>query len=504
MSKGNSYRQILRSSSIIGGASVINILVGLLRMKVAAVLLGPAGIGLIGLLQSLMATASAVSAMGVGMVGTRQIAEASGRDDTASVTAARRALFWGTLALAMTGAIVFWSFRDALAMWLLADGEFASAIGWLSVGVALTVASGSQGALLNGLRCIGDIARVSVMSALLSTALGMAALWLWGDRGVLAFVLATPLASFLFGHWYVAKLPKVQGPATPLPQLMAQWRTLVRLGAPFMVSGLVVTFGQLAVRTLVQRELGANALGHFQAAWMISMTYIGFVLGAMATDYYPRLTASIHDHATTNRLVNEQTEVALLLAAPVLMAMLGLAPWIIELLYSSQFVEAASVLRWQVLGDVLKVASWPLGFILLASGDGRTFMLTESLAMTVFVGLTWLVLPLLGIEAAGVAFVGMYGVLLPVVYLLARRKTGFRWAPTVRRLFGWLMLGALVVLGIAKWAAAAGTVVGLLLSVGLGLYSFGRLAHMTNLTGPLSRLAEFGRTVLVKLGLSRV
>ncbi len=110
------------------------------------------------------------------------------------------------------------------------------------------------------------------------------------------------------------------------------------------------------------------------------MTYIGFVLTAMGTDYYPRLTAAIHDHATVNRLVNEQTEVALLLAGPVFLAMLGLAPWVIQLLYSSRFRPAVDVLRWQMLGDVLKVASWPLGFIILAAGDGRTFMLTESLA----------------------------------------------------------------------------------------------------------------------------
>lgn len=41
-----SYRRILKSTSVIGGASVINIGIGLLRSKVLAVLLGPAGVGL--------------------------------------------------------------------------------------------------------------------------------------------------------------------------------------------------------------------------------------------------------------------------------------------------------------------------------------------------------------------------------------------------------------------------------------------------------------------------
>lgn len=500
---GNSYRQILRSSSIIGGASVINIAIGLLRIKVAAVLLGPSGVGMIGLLTSLASTAAAVAGLGFGNVGTRQIAEAAGRNDVAAMAAARRALFWGTLVLALTGAAVFWTLRGILAARVLGDASLSGDVGWLALVVALMVAAAAQSALLNGMRQIGDLARVSVLSALLSTALGIGVLLIWGRSGLIAFVIAVPLSSFLLGHVYVARLPKVPIPPTPLPVLAGQWRILVTLGAAFMVAGLAGTFGQLLVRTLVQRQLGADALGYFQAASTISILYIGFVLTAMSTDYYPRLTAAIHDYAAVNRIVNEQTEVALLLASPVFLLMMGLAPWVIELLYSGSFHPAVTVLRWQVLGDILKVASWPLGFIILAAGDGRTFMLTESLAVGVFVFLSWLGLPVVGVNATGMAFVGMYVVLLPVVYWLARRKTGFRWATPVWRLLGGLMLAAVAVLAIAEWTQFAGAVFGLLLSVGFGLYGFSCLAHKTSLTGRMGRLAAVCRRSLLRIGVWR-
>ena len=503
VSEGSSYKQILRSTSIIGGASVINILFSLLRTKVAAMLLGPAGVGMIGLLQSLIATASTVSALGFGNVGTRQIAEAVGENDAAAVAAARRALFWGTLGLAALGAGVFWCLRDVLAVRVLGDANQGTAVGWLAVGVALTVASGSQGALLNGLRRIGDIARVSVLSAVLSTVLGVAALWLWGEGGVLVFVLAGPLASFVLSHWYVSRLPKIQGPRTPLPQLGAQWKTLAKLGTAFMVAGLAVTVGQLVVRVLIQRELGVAALGQFQAAWAISMTYIGFVLGAMGTDYYPRLTAVINDPAAANRLVNEQTEVALLLAGPVLIAMLGLAPWVIHLLYSREFAEAANVLRWQVLGDILKVASWPLGFVILAAGAGRTFMLTESLAIAVFVALTWLGMPLLGIQASGIAFVGMYVVLLPVVYLLARSRTGFAFETRVAWQLVVLVALAAAVFAASVWSEWLGAGLGLLIAAALGVQALARLGRLANVGGPLGRMAATSQRLMEKAGVWR-
>src|SRR5579872_5812373 len=115
MTQPNSYRTILRSSSIIGGASVVNIIVGLVRNKTAAVLLGPAGVGLIGLLYNLMQTAGAVAALGVGTVGTRQIAEAAAKGEEQDIARARRALFWGSLGLALTGALIFFLLRNMLA-----------------------------------------------------------------------------------------------------------------------------------------------------------------------------------------------------------------------------------------------------------------------------------------------------------------------------------------------------------------------------------------------------
>lgn len=414
----SSHKQILRSSAIIGGASFINILIGLLRMKVVAVLLGPAGIGLIGILNNLMTTGSTIAALGFGNVGTRQIAEARGRGDPSAVDASRRALFWGTIVLALIGALAFWAARSVIAEHVLGDAAWAPHVGWVSLGIALTVATGSQRALLTGMRRIGDIARITIVSSLASALAGIAAVYFLGEAGVIVLVLTAPLAGFIISYIFVAKLPRIKTGRTPLSELSEQWMTLARLGSAFMVAGLSVTLGQLVVRSMVQQQLGTDSLGYFQAAWAISMTYVGFVLSAMGTDYYPRLTAAIHDQEKARRLVNEQAHVAILLAGPVLVAMLALAPWVIHLLYTEKFGPAVNILRWQILGDVLKILSWPMGFIILACGKGTVFMIKEVAVMGVFVVCTWGLLPLIGLNATGLAFFIMYIVNVPILFLL--------------------------------------------------------------------------------------
>lgn len=486
---------ILRSSSIIGGAQVINIAVGIVKMKVVALLLGPAGVGLIGLYLSLIQTASSIAGMGLSIVGTRQIVAAHAEGGDEAVGRTRRALFWGTMLLALIGAALFWLASDWIARVILADESRANDVAWLSLGVALMVAAGSQGALLTGLRRIGDLARINVGAGVIGATLGVVALWLWGVQGLIGMVLVAPLASFLLGHLYVLRLGPPAGSTINLPEMSREWWMMITLGFAFMLSGLVATLGHLAVRTLVQRELGGEALGQFQAAWTIGMTYLGFVLNAMSTDYYPRLTATMSDHTTATRLVNEQTEVALLLCAPVLLAMLGLAPWVIRLLYSAEFGPAVEILRWQLFGDILKVMSWPLGFVLLAAGAGKTYVATEGLGMGIFVLGVLIGLPLIGVTVTGVAFFALYVAYLPLVWVLGGRRIGFRWTRAVKMQALAIMGSAVAVDMASRFSHVAGAALGIAMACAVGLWALVRLSSMTEASGRLSRIAALGERV---------
>jgi O-antigen/teichoic acid export membrane protein len=495
-----SYRQILKSSSIIGGASVINILIGLVRTKIIAVLLGPTGIGLVSLYTGLLSTATAVATMGIGTVGTRQIAEAHSQDDERALAVVRRAMFWGAILLASAGALVVWSLREVLAVKVLGGVEHSTTVGWLALGVAFSVAGAAQGALIQGMRRIGDMAGLSVFGSLLNTVLGVALLWQWGQAGLVAYVLIGPLVSFLLGQWYVSRLPKVASDPIAIQEMAHQWQTLLRLGVPFMGAGVAGALVQLWIRVEVGNTLGAESLGHFQAAWTISMQYIGFVLAAMGADYYPRLTGVIHDHKAATRLVNEQTEIALLLSAPVFIAMMGLAPWVIGLLYSSAFSPAVEVLRWQILGDVLKVASWPLGFVILAAGAGKTYFLTETLALVLMGGLVAGLSSSVGLRISGIAFLGCYLVYLPMVYLLARRRIGFVWAGSVVKLM-FTSFAVCMVIGVISAFYWWGALVSIGLMLVAGVYALMRLAHMSNFGGLAGRMVGVAQRWSKKIGL---
>ena len=493
MNEQGSHKQIIRSSAIIGGASLLNIIIGLIRIKIVALLLGPAGVGLVGILQNLLNTASTIFALGSGNAGTRQVAEAHNTTDRSKSVTVRRALFTGALVLSFAGFLSLMVSNSFLANNVLAGDISSSTVTWIAFGVAFSILAGAQRAYLAGVRHVSALAKISVFSSLFSSIAGIGFIIFLGEKGLVALVILAPFFGFFVGRMYVRRAPKPTSVNVTIKEIRTQWLQMAKLGSSFMIAGVTVTLGQLTVRSLVQNQFGADDLGYFQAAWTISMTYIAFILSAMGTDYYPRLSAAIHDPDKANRLVNEQTEVVVLMAGPILLLTLALAPWLITLLYTAEFSPSAEILRWQILGDVLKIISWPLGFIILASGKGLIFMTKEILVMSTFVFVTWLLLPVFEVEATGMAFLVMYSINLPILVFIAKKMTGFTWNQEVRRDLILIALASIITFCAGWYDDVLGALIGIPLFLTFAMSAASRLSKMTDLKGPVRKIMQFFR-----------
>jgi O-antigen/teichoic acid export membrane protein len=202
----SSQRQIVFSTAIMGSASAVGLILSLIRTKVFALLLGPAGIGLLGLLNNLLSSAALLAGLGVGTSGVRHVAEAAASEDRPAIARARAVLFAMTGALALLGGALLWLLREPIARHLLGDPALSGMVGWLALGLAFTLAAGAQVALLNGMRRVADLARLQVAGALAATVVGIAAVAVWGAQALVAVVIAVPLTAFVVGAWFVRRL----------------------------------------------------------------------------------------------------------------------------------------------------------------------------------------------------------------------------------------------------------------------------------------------------------
>lgn len=400
-----SYRQILKSTSIVGLATGATILFAVARMKILAVLLGPIGVGLFGLFGALVATASAIAGMGISSSGTRHLAAAEGEE---AKRRARAALWTAAIPLAVAGALAIWLARAPLAEHVVGAPEEADSVGLLGIAVALTVIGSAQLVELQAFRLIRGLSFAKVLGAGLGTIAVAWCAWAWGIAGLAAAAIAVPLAAFLATEPFRRRLPHWRWRGLSTATLAPEWRSLIGQGAVIMASTIMAQLVQLGVRAVIANRTGLDAAGLYQAAWAISSTNAALVLGAMAADYFPRVSAAARNPGETSAILNQQLHVALLLAAPLTLLTIVVAEPLIRFLYTGDFVAVAQLLRWQVAGDFVKLASWAIGFVLIARKAMVGYFLLEALFSAVYLSGVLLLLPRLALEGVGIAYLLSY------------------------------------------------------------------------------------------------
>ena len=118
-------------------------------------------------------------------------------------------------------------------------------------------------------------------------------------------------------------------------------------------------------------------LGLFEVSSVILLSYVGLVFNAMGTDFYPRLTAIQNDNLKVRELVNDQIEIGLLLITPAITFLYFVAPILVELLYTKEFLGVVLILKAALFAVIIKAVIWPLGFLILAKGETKLYFKQE-------------------------------------------------------------------------------------------------------------------------------
>jgi PST family polysaccharide transporter len=342
--------------------------------------------------------------------------------------------------------------------------------GLLSMILLFGSLAGGQGALLQGLRRIGDLARMNILGAIAGAGLSIPFVYLWGRDGIVAYMIAGAGVAVVISWSYVRRI-RLESVNIPVREVGREAAALLKLGMVFLAIGLMSTGALFLIRAFVIRQYGLIGAGQFQAASALSTVYVGFVLQAMGTDFYPRLTAIASDNRQCNQLVNEQAEISILLALPGVLATIAAAPWVIKLFYSGKFDQAAEILSWQVTGMFFQVNSWPMGFIAVAKGRAAIMFWSDLISYGLYVGFAWLGLKWFGLPGVGMAFVCLYVFHWCMTYLIVRRLSGFSWSAENNRLSAIGLVASIITL----WARLKlpepwATVVGGVLAVLIGAF----------------------------------
>jgi PST family polysaccharide transporter len=337
----DTYGQILKSSALIGASSVLSIGIGIVRTKVMAMMLGPAGFGLLSLYGSILDLALSIAAMGINSSGVRQIAEAAHSGDEQRIARTAVVVRRTAVVLGLLGAILLAAFSPHISSITFGGDQHTGAVALLALALFFRVVADSRGAVVQGMRRIADLARIGVLGSLLGAIVSIVLVYALGEKGVAPSLVGGAAIGLVIAWWYSRKVG-IAAPDMTRSQVTQEAGALLKLGLAFMASGVLMMGAAYIVRIIVLRDVGLEAAGLYQSAWTLGGLYVGIVLQAMGADFYPRLVGVANNNAECNRVVNEQAHVSLLLAGPGVIATLTFAPLVIALFYTAKFAEALS------------------------------------------------------------------------------------------------------------------------------------------------------------------
>jgi len=474
----NTYDETLRSTTLIGGVTVVGILLGAVRNKLTALWVGDVGFGLLGNYASITNVVGVLAGMGVTSSGVRQIAQAAGTGDAAQLARTVKTLRRTALILGVLGTLLMLTLARPLSLWMFDSAAHTTAFCLLSLTVLFTSVSGAQTALIQGTRRIKDLARLSLLGAVIGTAASVPMIWAWRLDGVVPFLLTVSAATILTSWWFARRIKTLPG-AVSWSETWTEAQSLLKLGLVMMSSGLMVQGVNCLTRAIVTHQLGLGPSGQYHAAWVLSGLYVGSVLSAMGADYFPRLAAVAEDNGRVNRYVNEQLEIGLILSVPGILATVVFAPWVMKLFYSGEFGPAVDVLRWQILGVLLRVAAWPLGYVLIARAESWLFFWTEVGFNSLHLALVWFGIRYAGLPGTGLAFFLAYLIYFLAMIWILRHKIGFRFSAVNGRLMGLITPAILALFVASSFLTPVGkVVVGGVTTIAVGLVCLHTLATL--------------------------
>ncbi|WP_290708945.1 oligosaccharide flippase family protein, partial [Flavihumibacter sp. CACIAM 22H1] len=117
------YKQIFKATSIYGGVQVVTIVINLIKSKCIAVFLGPAGMGINGLINSTITLISTLTNLGLSSSAVKNVAAAFGTGDIRKVAVeigVLRKLVWVTGCI---GSIVVLVLSPALSIWAIGNKD---------------------------------------------------------------------------------------------------------------------------------------------------------------------------------------------------------------------------------------------------------------------------------------------------------------------------------------------------------------------------------------------
>ena len=427
----NGYERAVKYMGVFGGTQSIAILLGIVKTKFASKLLGASGLGVIAMYNRTLQMLSDFTNLSLSFSAVRQIAEAYEEGNQEKLLHWIKVLRSWAFLTAVVGVLLSIVLYPFLGEWVFEGNDYyTSRFLLLSPVVGFMAIIGSELAILKGVHSLYKVAKYTLWTAVLGLIVSVPFYFCMGIAGIFPAIFLTSFVQMVVLLCY--SLPMYPYRIAPFSRkVLRDGIDMIKFGIGYIFAAIMGSGSMWIVCTMLLDIGNDRVVGFFSTGYFLMNLLPGVLFAAIDSDFYPRLSGANRSASLSNRLVNEQAEVQLLMQAPMLLAYSLVLPLLVPLFYDSEFLEAVPMIQLSMFGMLVRTMTYPMSYLPLSRGDSKVYMLQEGIydfffALIVVAGYNFG-----GLLGIGTAMVAVFVIDWFVVYIITGYKYSFRFVSDV-------------------------------------------------------------------------
>lgn len=381
------YRSILKATSLFGGTQILQILVSLIRSKFVAILIGTEGMGLNTMYNSSLTLFITFFGLGINISVIKDLSKAHEDHDEVRFARTAQTFRYLLLLFGLLGTFCVCGMSPFLSEWTFSTSDKIANFCFLSLIVLFSLVSQGNTALLIGARRIKETALCTLLGSIVSLLIAIPFFYFLRLDGIVPGLVLSAFGDMIITYIFSRKV-KYSRCRMSIVEYWTLSRSFIILGIALVLSRAFGDLRTYLVNISITNMGGLSDLGMYGAGMAISAQALSMIFASMSSDYFPRLSAVADDSKKMSQAINEQTEINLYLAVPVLSMIMLFATLIVQILLSNEFMPVNGFIRVLCLGLLFQTVTYALGYASFAKGDKNTYFWVEGVFSNILVLLT--------------------------------------------------------------------------------------------------------------------
>ncbi|WP_455803013.1 O-antigen translocase [Acinetobacter guillouiae] len=392
---------LLKTSVLNGIAVLIKTATMFILNKILAVYVGPAGYAIIGQFQNFiqMVTTFAGTAINNGVVKyTAEYYEDERKQQVVWRTAGTIVLFFS-----FVFSLLILIFQKQLAVYIFHVESFQSIFVWFAIFLLFFTFNALLLAILNGKKEVFRLVLANIIGSIFSLIITSMLAVKYGLYGALVSLSIYQSLVFFVTFFLCYKSDWFR-----LSYFFGQIdkEVAAKLAAFALMAFVSVFFGNIAqilLRNIVINQYGMEYAGYWEAMTRLSTGYLMLASTILGVYYLPKL-AELRTYLEIKNEVRNGYKYILPLAIIASVIVYILRDYIVKIMFTDKFMPMLELMFWQLVGDVLKIGSWIISFMMLSKAMTKLFLITETLFALSILPITLICIYFFSFKGIAIAF----------------------------------------------------------------------------------------------------